>query len=194
MVLDGGAYASTSSAVLINAVTHAQGPYRCPNAVVDGYAVRTNHLPCGAMRGFGVVQACFAHESQMDRLADACGLDPVEIRLRNAMRTGDRLITGQAIDQRRPRRACIRETAALPLPDPGRQADRAADNDGSTDVMSTDVMSTDVMSTDVMRLPVAPVDRRTRRHRSRHRLGRRDQEPHVLRGVRRLLDGTLPPR
>ena len=51
------------------------------NAVVDGYAVRTNHLPCGAMRGFGVVQACFAHESQMDKLASACGLDPVEIRL-----------------------------------------------------------------------------------------------------------------
>ena len=50
-----------------------------------GYAVRTNHLPCGAMRGFGVVQACFAHEGQMDRLAAACGLDPVEIRLRNAM-------------------------------------------------------------------------------------------------------------
>ena len=88
-VLDGGAYASTSSAVLLNAITHTQGPYRCPNAVVDGYAVRTNHLPCGAMRGFGVVQACFAHESQMDRLAAACGLDPVEIRLRNAMVTGD---------------------------------------------------------------------------------------------------------
>ena len=84
-VLDGGAYASTSSAVLLNAITHTQGPYRCPNAVVDGWAVRTNHLPCGAMRGFGVVQACFAHEGQMDRLAAACGLDPVEIRLRNAM-------------------------------------------------------------------------------------------------------------
>ena len=85
-VLDGGAYASTSSAVLINAVTHAQGPYACPNAVVDGWAVRTNNPPCGAMRGFGVVQACFAHEGQMDKLAAACGLDPVELRLRNAMR------------------------------------------------------------------------------------------------------------
>ncbi len=69
MVFDGGAYASTSSAVLINAITLAQGPYRCPNAVVDGWAVRTNHLPCGAMRGFGAVQACFAYESQMDKLA-----------------------------------------------------------------------------------------------------------------------------
>lgn len=115
-VLDGGAYASTSSAVLINAVTHTQGPYRCENASVDGYAVRTNNLPCGAMRGFGVVQACFAHESQMDKLAVACGLDPVEIRLRNAMRTGDRLITGQVIENVAPVERCIRETAALPLP------------------------------------------------------------------------------
>ncbi len=117
MVFDGGAYASTSSAVLINAVTHAQGPYRCANAIVDGYAVRTNNLPCGAMRGFGVVQACFAHEAQMDKLAAACELDVVEIRLRNAMITGDKLITGQIIDNVAPVARCIRETAALPLPD-----------------------------------------------------------------------------
>jgi xanthine dehydrogenase D subunit len=116
-VLDGGAYASTSSAVLLNAVTHTQGPYRCPNAVVDGYAVRTNHLPCGAMRGFGVVQACFAHESQMDKLAAACGLDPVEIRLRNALTTGDPLITGQVVRNVAPVARCIQETAELPLPD-----------------------------------------------------------------------------
>ncbi|NBO57054.1 MAG: xanthine dehydrogenase subunit D, partial [Actinobacteria bacterium] len=98
LVFDGGAYASTSSAVLINGITHIQGPYRCPNATIDGYAVRTNNPPCGAMRGFGVVQACFAHESQMDKLAAACGLSPVEIRLRNAMVTGDKLITGQIIE------------------------------------------------------------------------------------------------
>jgi xanthine dehydrogenase D subunit len=116
-VLDGGAYSSTSSAVLLNAITHTQGPYRCPNALVDGWAVRTNHLPCGAMRGFGVVQACFAHESQMDRLAEACGLDPVEMRLRNAMRTGDGLITGQPMESVAPVERCIRETAELPLPD-----------------------------------------------------------------------------
>ena len=116
-VFDGGAYASTSSAVLLNAITHTQGPYRCPNAVVDGWAVRTNHLPCGAMRGFGVVQACFAHESQLDRLAEACGLDPVEVRLRNAIRTGDVLITGQVLESVAPVARCIRETAELPLPD-----------------------------------------------------------------------------
>lgn len=116
-VFDGGAYASTSSAVLLNAITHTQGPYRCPNAVVDGWAVRTNHLPCGAMRGFGVVQACYAHESQMDKLAEACGLDPVEVRLRNAMRTGDVLVTGQVMDSVAPVERCIRETVALPFPD-----------------------------------------------------------------------------
>jgi CO/xanthine dehydrogenase Mo-binding subunit len=103
VVLDGGAYASTSSAVLINAVTHMQGPYKCEIATVDGFAVRSNNPPCGAMRGFGVVQACFAHESQMDKLAAACGLDPVEIRLKNAMRTGDKLI-GTGDGQRGPRR------------------------------------------------------------------------------------------
>jgi len=117
MLFDGGAYASTSAAVLLNAITLAQGPYRCENAVIDGWAVRTNHLPCGAMRGFGVVQACFAHESQMDLLAEACGLDPVEVRLRNAMTTGDRLITGQVVRNVAPVAECIRAAEALPLPD-----------------------------------------------------------------------------
>ncbi|MGI8723649.1 MAG: xanthine dehydrogenase subunit D [Geodermatophilaceae bacterium] len=116
MVFDGGAYTSTSPAVLINGVTHAQGPYRCPNAVVDGFATRTNNPPCGAMRGFGVVQACFAHEGQMDKLAAAAGLSPVEVRLRNAMRMGDPLITGQPVDSVAPVERCIRETDALPMP------------------------------------------------------------------------------
>ncbi len=116
-VMDGGAFASTSPAVLLNAVTHTQGPYRCGSARVDGWAVRTNHLPCGAMRGFGVVQACFAHEGQMDRLAEALGIDPVELRLRNAIRSGDPLIHGQVMDSVAPVERCIRETVALPFPD-----------------------------------------------------------------------------
>jgi xanthine dehydrogenase D subunit len=115
-VFDGGAYSSTSSAVLINAITHAQGPYRCANAVVDGWAARTNNPPCGAMRGFGVVQACFAHESQMDKLAEACGLSPLDVRIRNAMRTGDRLITGQVVENVAPVERCLRECDRLPLP------------------------------------------------------------------------------
>ena len=118
VMLDGGAYASTSSAVLINAITHVQGPYRLPNATVDGWAMRTNNPPCGAMRGFGVQQACFAHESQMDRLAAALGLDPVSIRLRNAIATGDLLITGQRLESVAPTVRCLQETAALPLPPP----------------------------------------------------------------------------
>ena len=118
MVFDGGAYTSTSPAVLINGITHTQGPYACDNATVDGYAVRTNNPPCGAMRGFGVVQACFAHESQMDKLAEACGVSPVEIRLLNAMKTGDPLITGQPVESVAPVARCITETDALPLPPP----------------------------------------------------------------------------
>ena len=117
MIFDGGAYASTSAAVLINGVTHIQGPYRCENATVDGYAVRTNNPPCGAMRGFGVVQACYAHESQMDKLAKACNLSPVEVRLMNAMVTGDKLITGQVVESVAPVARCIRETDAIPLPE-----------------------------------------------------------------------------
>jgi xanthine dehydrogenase D subunit len=118
MVFDGGAYCSTSPAVLINGITHTQGPYKCENAIVDGWAVRTNNPPCGAMRGFGVVQACFAHESQMEKLATAVGVSPVEIRLLNAMETGDRMITGQIMDSVAPVAQCIRETDAIPMPDP----------------------------------------------------------------------------
>ena len=118
MVFDGGAYCSTSPAVLVNGITHTQGPYKCDNAVVDGWAVRTNNPPCGAMRGFGVVQACFAHESQMEKLAAAVGVSPVEIRLLNAMETGDRMITGQIMDSVAPVAQCIRETDAIPMPPP----------------------------------------------------------------------------
>jgi xanthine dehydrogenase D subunit len=118
MVFDGGAYCSTSPAVLINGITHTQGPYKCDNAIVDGWAVRTNNPPCGAMRGFGVVQACFAHESQMEKLAAAVGVSPVEIRLLNAMETGDRMITGQIMDSVAPVAQCIRETDAIPMPAP----------------------------------------------------------------------------
>jgi len=117
MVFDGGAYASTSSAVLINGITHIQGPYKCSSATVDGFAVRTNNPPCGAMRGFGVVQACYAHESQMDKLAVACGLSPVAIRLVNAMVTGDKLITGQVVESVAPVARCITETDSIAMPE-----------------------------------------------------------------------------
>ena len=117
IVLDGGAYRSSSYHVAANAACFAAGPYRVPNAYVRAIAVRTNNPPCGAMRGFGVVQACFAHEAQMDRLADACGVDRVELRLRNALGPGDELLTGQRIEGALPVADVIRACAAMPLPE-----------------------------------------------------------------------------
>ncbi|HEY8547654.1 MAG TPA: molybdopterin cofactor-binding domain-containing protein, partial [Acidimicrobiales bacterium] len=118
LLLDGGAYASTSAAVVANAARFAAGPYRVPNVVVDAAVVRTNNPPCGAMRGFGAVQVCFAHESQMDKLASALGLDPIELRARNALAPGDTLPTGQALTGAAPVVECIRAAAAHPLPEP----------------------------------------------------------------------------
>jgi CO/xanthine dehydrogenase Mo-binding subunit len=116
IVLDGGAYASTSGPVLVNACCFAAGPYVVPNALIEGWAVRTNNPPCGAMRGFGAVQACFAHESQMDLLAAELGMDPVELRLRNVMKSGDRIPTGQVVSGAAPVEELIRTCAAAPLP------------------------------------------------------------------------------
>ncbi len=116
VVFDGGAYASTSSAVLANACCFGAGPYRVPNAFIEGWAVRTNNPPCGAMRGFGAVQTCFAHEAQMDKLADALAIDRVELRLRNALEPGDTIITGQRITGTAPVAAVIRACADAPFP------------------------------------------------------------------------------
>lgn len=120
ILLDGGAYASTTAAVLANACYFAVGPYRCDAVSVDGAGARTNNPPCGAMRGFGAVQACFGHESQMDRVAEAVGLDPLEVRRRNALSTGDALATtGQIITTPLPTVEVIDSLAAMPLPDSG---------------------------------------------------------------------------
>jgi xanthine dehydrogenase D subunit len=116
ILVDGGAYTSTSPAVILVASTLATGPYEVPNALIEGTAVYTNNPPNGAMRGFGAVQACFAHEAQMDRLAEAVGQTPVEIRLRNAARTGSVLPTGQVVNGSAPVRELIRRAAAAPMP------------------------------------------------------------------------------
>ncbi|HEX7746166.1 MAG TPA: xanthine dehydrogenase subunit D [Micromonosporaceae bacterium] len=118
IVLDGGAYASSSTAVCGNAATLGVGPYDVPNVVMDAYAVYTNNPPCGAMRGFGAVQACFAYETQMDKLAAALGLDPVEVRLRNALSTGDRMPTGQVVDGPAPVAELLTRIRDLPSPPP----------------------------------------------------------------------------
>ncbi|HEX8304367.1 MAG TPA: molybdopterin cofactor-binding domain-containing protein [Jatrophihabitans sp.] len=119
IVLDGGAYASSSTAVAGNAATLGFGPYDIPNVTMDCLVTYTNNPPCGAMRGFGAVQACFGYESQMDRLAEACGLSPVELRLRNAMSEGSVMPTGQLVDSAAPVAELLRRVrdAALP-PEP----------------------------------------------------------------------------
>ncbi len=76
ILLDGGAYASSSEAVISNACSFAVGPYAVENALIEGTVVYTNNPPCGAMRGFGAVQTCFAAEAQMDKLAAELGIDP----------------------------------------------------------------------------------------------------------------------
>ncbi|SNS44384.1 xanthine dehydrogenase, molybdenum binding subunit apoprotein [Geodermatophilus pulveris] len=117
-LLDGGAYASSTAAVVGNAGTLGLGPYRFPSVSVDAYGVFTNNPPCGAMRGFGCVQAAYAHEALMDELAAAVGVDPVEIRRRNGVQEGDRNITGQVIDSAAPVAELLERVAALPLPPP----------------------------------------------------------------------------
>ena len=123
IVLDGGAYASTSSAVLANASCFSAGPYKVPNATLEGWAVRTNNPSCGAMRGFGAVQTCFGHESQMDKLAAALDIDPIELRRINAIESGDILVTGQRITGTLPVREVIDALAAHPLPEDTREED-----------------------------------------------------------------------
>ncbi len=97
VIADGGAYAYTSTKVLGNATLLCTGPYEIPNIKVDSYAVYTNHIPTGAFRGFGGPQATFAAESQMNKLAEALGMDPVEIRLRNVLREGSLLSVGTPV-------------------------------------------------------------------------------------------------
>jgi CO/xanthine dehydrogenase Mo-binding subunit len=117
ILLDGGAYASSSTAVTSNAASFALGPYQVANALIESTSVYTNNPPCGAMRGFGAVQTCFAGEAQMDKLAAELGIDPVELRLLNALAPGDTLPTGQVIEGSLPTAEVIRRAAELPLPE-----------------------------------------------------------------------------
>jgi xanthine dehydrogenase D subunit len=117
IVLDGGAYTSSSPAVAANAAVFGAGPYRVPNVQIWCGNARTNNAPNGAMRGFGAVQTCFGHESQMDLLAARLGVDPLELRRRNAMRPGDRMVTGQVVGAATPVGRLVEDLHRLPLPD-----------------------------------------------------------------------------
>ena len=97
VVQDGGAYAYTSTKVLGNSTLMCTGPYEFPNVKVDAYSVYTNHIPGGAFRGFGGPQAAYSAELQMNKLAEALGLDPVEIRMRNLLKEGALLSVGTAL-------------------------------------------------------------------------------------------------
>jgi len=121
--LDGGAYASSTSAVVANAGTMGIGPYVAENVHVDAYGVYTNNPPCGAMRGFGSVQAAFGYEAQMDKLAAALGLDPVELRCRNAMELGSEAPTGQIVDSPAPVAELLRTVRDMPRPAAGTAPD-----------------------------------------------------------------------
>ena len=173
--LDGGAYASSTPAVVGNAGTMGLGPYEIPNIHMDCYGAYTNNPPCGAMRGFGSVQTAFAVEAIMDKLADAVGLDPVEIRVRNGFHEGSTRADRPGDRQRRP----------------GRRAGPAAAGDAAAGRPDRDRRR----RLDLRRMPGGVVEHHPRRGRTpRRRLRGRLQERRVLRGLRRLLDRPGPAR
>ena len=108
---DTGAYASSGPLVLGRGLVHATGPYEIPNVKVDGYLVYTNNLPAGAFRGFGNPQVLFAAESHIDVLAKRLGIDPLDLRLKNALRTGSSTATGQVLDEPASIQECLQKVA-----------------------------------------------------------------------------------
>lgn len=99
ILADTGAYASLGGPVLQRACTHAAGPYNYQNMDIDGKALYTNNTPGGAFRGFGVTQSAFATECNLNKLAEMVGIDPFEIRRRNAIKPGEVLPNGQIADE-----------------------------------------------------------------------------------------------
>ncbi|MEU9499953.1 molybdopterin cofactor-binding domain-containing protein [Streptomyces sp. NPDC048196] len=120
IVLDGGAYMSSTPSVVGNASSLSVGPYVIDDVEIEAIGLYTNNPPCGAMRGFGAVQACFAYEAQMDKLAAKLGMDPVEFRQKNAMEQGTIMPTGQPVDSPAPVAELLRRVKARPMP-PERQ-------------------------------------------------------------------------
>ncbi|MEU5920409.1 molybdopterin cofactor-binding domain-containing protein [Streptomyces sp. NPDC047141] len=127
IVLDGGAYASSTASVVGNASSLSVGPYVIEDVEIEAIGLYTNNPPCGAMRGFGAVQACFAYEAQMDKLAAKLGMDPVELRQLNAMEQGTIMPTGQIVDSPAPVAELLRRVKARPLP-PERQWETAGES------------------------------------------------------------------
>ena len=107
---DTGAYASLGAKVMGRATTHSTGPYIVPNVKIDCYAMYTNNPPAGAFRGFGALQAAFAIECLMDKVAEELELDPVEFRRMNALRAGEITNTGQHLTESVGLLECIDQT------------------------------------------------------------------------------------
>ena len=107
IIADTGAYASLGGPVLHRACTHAAGPYNYQNIDILGMSVYTNNVVSGAFRGFGVTQSCFATEMNINLLAEMVGIDPWEIRRRNAIKPGDILPNGQTADPNTNMAACL---------------------------------------------------------------------------------------
>jgi CO/xanthine dehydrogenase Mo-binding subunit len=93
-----GAYSDIGPVVARNGGSAMSGPYKIPHVRIDSRAVWTNLVPAGALRGFGVPQAVWAYESQMDMIAERLGLDSVEFRRKNLLRDGDSFATGELLD------------------------------------------------------------------------------------------------
>ncbi|MBD3336004.1 MAG: molybdopterin-dependent oxidoreductase [Candidatus Eisenbacteria bacterium] len=112
IVADAGAYASMSPFVTWRSAVQAAGPYLCENVATDVRAVYTNNVYTGAMRGFGSPQVNFAVEAIIDELAGRLGLDPLEMRMRNALTRGDTTPTGQRLDHEVAVREVLERAAA----------------------------------------------------------------------------------
>lgn len=122
---DSGAYASAGEAIILRAVSFGAGPYTLSNAKIDAYAVYTNNVTAGAMRGFGNPPVTFASEVQLNRLAEKLNLDPIDIRLKNILQEGLPTITGERIRYSVGAKACLLAVkkalsgTELPHPEPG---------------------------------------------------------------------------
>lgn len=99
IVSDCGPYVNMGESTLTKALIHAAGPYNIPYTKIDAYLVYTNNPLGGAMRGFGVTQLGFAYETHMDTIAAEMNISPVELRIKNMIKDGDTLITGQQLEQ-----------------------------------------------------------------------------------------------
>lgn len=135
IITDGGAYADESPPVLTFALLMSRGPYRIANVRAQGMAVYTNKLRAGSFRGFGNPQASFAGESQVDELAAALGMDPVALRLKNAVHAGDTAFGGQPLS------SCIVATCLTRVRDEQARAPAIAPRPGTRRGVGFAVMS-----------------------------------------------------